>query len=186
MELADLTVLSAPPYWLEFEGDSPLLPPDVNVLAVGWMGQTVPTTGAASSAVVERLFLAERSGEWVRDRTRGFHKCELCAHPEDKPSARWQDETLEIQGRGFYLIRHEDTWYAAPRLLLHYLLEHHYLPPSEFRLAVVSGTFVVPPPSPAPAPSILPSPKERFLTARVIPLAGGALVAAAGWWLMKR
>jgi hypothetical protein len=60
----------------------------------------------------------------------------------DRPTVRWKDDSVEVYGHGHHLVRLGSIVYMAPRLVLHYIVEHRYRPPDEFVEAVVSGKFL--------------------------------------------
>jgi hypothetical protein len=69
--------------------------------------------------------------------TRGIHKCEFC------PSGYWhhaerKGERLTLGSSEIRVFGTEDV-YAAPTLIYHYVLTHHYLPPAEFTQALSEG-----------------------------------------------
>ena len=93
---------------------------------------------------------------------RGLHICELCEEPEevrrdryqmlaaqtaanaknenrpmrDFMSHLWEEWRKSRSSNGEIRIRNGDTVYAAPILIVHYIEEHGYLPPSEFLRAL--------------------------------------------------
>jgi len=87
---------------------------------IGWLGDTVPTTGAVSGEIIEKL-------RWACDHHTidqgclGEHECGIC---KDYPD------------RGEVLIADGDKMYVAPRMILHYIEAHGYCPPQEFLDAV--------------------------------------------------
>jgi len=75
---------------------------------------------------------------------RGFQECELCGlsstewarmHPTYGENSKW----MSI-GNGEIRVIGNAIIYAAPTLIYHYVMEHHYLPPQEFIDAVVHGS----------------------------------------------
>jgi hypothetical protein len=105
---------------------------------VGWLGDHVLSQAPVDAALVERLIAAEQEGERFQGTYLGYHNCELCSN---------------ALGAGFFLIEHEGQAFYAPRLLVHYIVEHQYQPPAEFVAAVLNGRFVSQPPQ-APQESI--------------------------------
>lgn len=57
----------------------------------------------------------------------GFHECEFCHR---------------VVGNGEIRVAGQDILYASPVLIVHYIEEHHYLPPVEFIEAVKQAVFV--------------------------------------------
>ena len=78
--------------------------------------------------------------------TRGFHVCQFCTdlpaalspgeafHPKlyDECLADGRLSSAEIRVRG-----EDGRWYAAPRMIAHYVEAHGYRPPEEFIRAVI-------------------------------------------------
>jgi hypothetical protein len=94
--------------------------------AVGWLesGDAFPV-GKADARVFERLrelliapFTPYAFG--------GAHTCTLCACSPEARGIR----NLFVPGEG--------CLYVCPELILHYMNAHHYVPPEEFSLAVLS------------------------------------------------
>ena len=89
---------------------------------VGWMGNSVPTTGRISPHILEKL-------KWAYDNRTidqgwlGEHECEICHNHVDRA------ELLVMNG---------DEMYVAPRMILHYIEAHSYLPPKKFLTAVAT------------------------------------------------
>jgi len=107
---------------------------DEDAVNVGWLsaGHPFPVGQADQAEVAEVLRL-------VRDepvqRTRGWHRCDLCERPDlpDRTSAAPVE--MDLDGTPVYLgdceIRVRDTSavvYAAPSLLAHYMAIHDYVP----------------------------------------------------------
>ena len=119
------------------------------LVAVGWLGGGTKSLGKVPGECIDKLFDAYEK-EWIfSDGCMGWHDCELCSSNgrrrpgcEDGPSVEWSGRKLQVVGHGHYLIRCEQRVYMAPALLLHYILEHRYRPPSEFVNAVVEGQFL--------------------------------------------
>lgn len=96
------------------------IPDKFTGIMVGWLGNRIPTTGEVSPDILEKL-------KWAYDNRiidqgwLGEHECEICNNHVD---------------RGELLIIDGDKMYVAPRMILHYINEHSYLPPNEFLDAV--------------------------------------------------
>ena len=93
--------------------------------------------GIVTEDFIERLWIFCRRQVMTM---RGFHICEFCDMPRDKvPMAQRGDEVLNL---GFAEIRVSSRGgrvYAAPNLIYHYVVEHHYRPPEEFIQAVMES-----------------------------------------------
>jgi hypothetical protein len=106
---ADLT-----PYTYLEHDDAPELP----VVNVGWLdAEHAFPKGQAPDHLVAGL---ARRAEHPDQLTRGYHYCELCQ---------------EARGNGEIRVRDDTRIYAAPTLVVHYITEHGYLPPEDFRAA---------------------------------------------------
>ncbi len=107
------------------------------VLNVGWLDAQHPfPTGDVLSTFVERLW------EYCRikvEATRGLHDCELCRQPEPGKHATRDGETLWL-GSAEVRVFGNGVVFAAPNLIYHYVVDHHYLPPEDFVRAVLEGT----------------------------------------------
>jgi hypothetical protein len=126
------------PVWVLSRGDV-YLPADLELVAVGWIEEPDFPTGEVPDEVIEAL-VAAYPGKIVSDGTRGIHTCTLCH--ETLPKVDWDGKQIEVEGYGHYLVRQENTVYMAPALLLHYIIDHDYLPPQVFLDAVLNGEFM--------------------------------------------
>lgn len=101
---------------------------------VGWLdsGYEFPR-GKVPSCFVERLRIYCQCPVL---KMRGFHVCNLCKRPRESTRIPIYDG---IVGNGeIRVFGVSGTVFAAPVLILHYILAHRYLPPSEFVNAVIS------------------------------------------------
>jgi len=126
------------------------------VVHIGWLDgiHDYPRGIVPKHLITKMKLLAKAPVELYR----GFHICELCQEPEevkrdraqkleaqraaiakrenrplrDFMSQLWADWTKTRMSNGEIRIRNGDTVYAAPILIVHYIEEHGYLPPSEF------------------------------------------------------
>lgn len=97
-----------------------------NTYNVGWLDATHPyPTGHVPTEFVERLhsFL-----EITVRPMFGSHLCELCHNTS------WTKE-IRVFGQG-------EIVYAAPAMIYHYVVDHHYRPPEEFIQAVLTSPAV--------------------------------------------
>jgi hypothetical protein len=117
-------------YLSEFEDGS------VNV---GWLDAAEPyATGEVPAGFIDRLVDLCRNPV---NRTRGWHYCDLCPRPAEPmpPPITVKSDAGEFPV-GFGEIRVEGrngVRYAAPDMIVHYVLEDGYRPPEEFIEAVV-------------------------------------------------
>lgn len=100
-------------------------------LAIGWLGEgnDYNKDGQLISGFVESLrslvskYKHDLSFQWM-----GYHDCELCpSKKEEKKEPRHAN--LIIHGKR--------NTFAVPELLLHYIVDHGYIPPTEFQEATV-------------------------------------------------
>ena len=139
MEYPELCVIPADhPHRLCVGGK---VPDDLEVRMVGWLGRRVPITEETPAGCVDGLMTAHKPGTIIRDFSLGSHDCEVCDAPH-ATTVRWRGRSLRLNGLGHHFVRLGDVVYMCPELLLHYVLRHGYLPPSEFVQAVMEGTFM--------------------------------------------
>ena len=107
-------------------------------LNIGWLekGHMI-NKGDVPEEFIEKLWKYLRYPVNV---CRGFHVCSLCKNIEKGvPVVAYKDEKRQA---GYYEIR---VWgkngkvYAAPSLIMHYILQHGYRPPQEFINAVMDS-----------------------------------------------
>ena len=116
-----------------------VLPEGLTLRAVGWLERPGFPTGPTPRDCVEAL-LAATPGAILSDGSRGVHSCGLCG--SSLPEVRWKRRKVGLKGHGHYLVESGQIVYMAPALLLHYILDHAYLPPAEFVRAVSRGRFL--------------------------------------------
>lgn len=115
--------------------------PQPNVRAVGWLTKSESfTRGDVSDAFLDRAIWICR---WPVNLTRGLHRCPFCPREEAAlgiggawvraPFGDFVTGHGEIRVTGI-----EDTTYAAPDMLVHYIQTHGYRPPDEFIAAVLA------------------------------------------------
>lgn len=116
-------------------------PPALNI---GWLDISVPfPKGEASKEFIERLksLIQNRTNQ-----TRGFQICGFCEGldigiDENTPfdtelyaqchsDGRYSSAEIRVQGP-------DGIWYAAPRMIAHYVEAHSYKPPEQFIAAVL-------------------------------------------------
>lgn len=110
--------------------------PGLPVLNVGWLDATHPfPVGPSDEGLVAALTRLAR----VRvHQTRGYHHCELCLR--DLGDDRTAAVRLGLVAResAEFRVRGAAVCYALPRLAIHYIVAHDYLPPAEFRAAALA------------------------------------------------
>lgn len=111
---------------------------DTVVLNIGWLDAkcTYPK-GQVSAEFLDRLFLiwdeAQINPMW------GYHQCELCEIPEYPVRIKHGGSNIPLGATELRVVSPTGIVYASPDLVLHYISEHKYLPPSEFIEAVMNG-----------------------------------------------
>jgi hypothetical protein len=113
--------------------------PAASFLAVGWLdGQHPYARGPVPRLLVERLaFLIDN--HWEPRSHMGWHDCEIC--PDGMTPHQYRTG-IQVAGRHLRLgvanlfIPSSCYAYAAPSLILHYILAHGYRPPTAFLDAV--------------------------------------------------
>jgi hypothetical protein len=95
-------------------------------LNVGWLQKDQPfSQGETPVGFLEALRVyGER--EHIIFQTKGFHRCEFC-----EENANSSNEIRVVSKNGIL--------YAAPKMIIHYIEAHKYLPPQEFIDAVMNG-----------------------------------------------
>jgi hypothetical protein len=97
---------------------------EADTLNIGWLDHLHPfPTGAVPEALLRRLPLFHTTLVW--NIFFGAHTCELCGNVS---------KIAEIRVFGT-----SPVVYAAPSMLMHYLVDHSYRPPDEFINAVLTG-----------------------------------------------
>lgn len=106
------------------------------VLNVGWLGKGQPFETRETSEAFQ-MALAELCNNNSIRHCCGHHACEFCR------GASWHDPYYGRMGNGEIRVRDADNlWYAAPRLVIHYVLEHRYCPPRGFIEAVIDPSEI--------------------------------------------
>jgi hypothetical protein len=129
---ADLT-----PY--EYSNDPAVEPDSPRIVNVGWLSSSHEfPTGEVTPEFVDSLL--HSTFETVHA-MRGFHHCEFCDQrsPIDVESS---DGTRRgVLGMSEIRVQSVDgtTAFDAPSLIYHYVTAHQYLPPREFRDAIVAS-----------------------------------------------
>jgi hypothetical protein len=109
------------------------------MLNVGWLAAGQPfSRGTVPMAFAHELRLIASDPV---EMTRGCHVCEFCDPPEEIIAAdpRYREVWEMFRcGNGELHVRDETgTVYCAPALVIHYVSDHQYKPPSEFVAAVL-------------------------------------------------
>lgn len=111
---------------------------ETNTLNIGWIeGTKQINRGKVSQEFLDNLW------EYMKcpmHRMRGLY-CNVCLDGERNYfKAVYNGYEIKLGDAEIRVIdKKEDCVYAAPTLILHYIISHNYLPPSEFINAVIDG-----------------------------------------------
>lgn len=113
-------------------------------LNIGWLSKNETfITGETSREFRERLYKFCLDVNIVKI-MRGFQECEFCELSwsewgKNHPSYGEQAKLMSLGDGEIRVIGKSSSVYAAPALIYHYVVEHHYKPPQEFIDAVLNG-----------------------------------------------
>lgn len=108
-----------------------------HALAVGFLeGDRPYSKGFVSEAFFERL-IELVVDPWQPFASGGHHRCSLCAFSGGPGRVRYGQATVLV-GSSLLFVPTVSTVYVAPSLVVHYVDAHQYLPPKEFREAVMT------------------------------------------------
>ncbi len=111
-----------------------------NIYNVGWLDKTYPfSVGETPQLFQDRLF------EYCLNpigQTRGWHTCQFCDTITYGFLRVEKNGKEALLGSAEIRVYGQDKVYAAPNLIYHYVVAHHYLPPSEFIEAVVKNISI--------------------------------------------
>jgi hypothetical protein len=106
-------------------------------LNVGWLSKEYSyPEGNVSSEFLNNLWVHCKSRVLL---TRGFSPCELSSECECPIVAKFNREILRLGSAEIRVLAKDGTIFAAPDMIFHYVITHHYLPPKEFVEAVIDG-----------------------------------------------
>jgi hypothetical protein len=110
----------------------------LDLTAVGWLEAPHPyERGSVSPDFSGRLFALLQS-VWDPIRFRGGHTCDLC-HLEFYEQKNDAGQVVDIGATNLFVPKRGDAGlFVAPSLILHYVSNHSYRPPSEFQDAVMA------------------------------------------------
>jgi len=126
------TLLRTVPYEPDLSGSGP-------VKSVGYLWSGHPRSkGKIANAILQRLVdLAQKPLFFAC----GYHQCNLgiCFFrlASGQPVFKYRGRTLYL-GSSEIFIPDDSAVYCAPNLILHYIRDHHYLPPAAFCAAALS------------------------------------------------
>jgi len=95
----------------------------------GWLGNKVESSGWSSQSLKDKIIskLSSLDEEYICNRTRGFHVCEICKEPLGNAE-------IKISYGGKILV--------APSAVDHYMLKHDYCPDQFVLDAIIDGVFL--------------------------------------------
>ena len=98
----------------------------VAAFSVGWLGNSVPSSGTVPADVLNLLRYAAQA-HYYEDGLLGCHVCEICGEAEFHGEfwLEFFDRSAGIQVR-----------FVLPTGIIHYIEQHGYCPPAEFLEAV--------------------------------------------------
>lgn len=115
---------------------------DRPTLNAGWLDVSqLHPMGETSPEFQDRLF-DFCLPEYMVHLCRGYHECQFCQNPSYMITVERGYKTADL-GNGEIRVIGTSAIYAAPTLIYHYVVTHHYRPPKEFIEAVLTS------PSPA-------------------------------------
>lgn len=94
----------------------PTIPEEFEATLIGWLESEIPRTGQIGTDALKKI-------EWICEHQKidqgwlGYHTCGICRQFDDR-------------GEALYIC--DNTYYVLPRMILHYIKDHHYLPPEDF------------------------------------------------------
>ena len=121
----------------------PTIPPGVDALSVGWLDPSHPfSPGPTDDLFVERFF--DACAKHATARTRGWHRCYFCTtcgKATVPVRVTRGAESVVLGDAEVRVVAEDGSWFVAPTLALHYVVEHGYRPPDPFVRAVIRGEF---------------------------------------------
>jgi hypothetical protein len=104
-------------------------------MTIGWLlkGHEFPQ----GDVEIEDLENLSDLGYLLEEQSRGYHYCTFCG--DAKLQYAWSEkfDSKYSLGSAEIRVRSDDgALYIAPNLIVHYILDHRYLPPAEFLRAV--------------------------------------------------
>jgi hypothetical protein len=106
---------------------------DPGVVHVGWLSDKHEyTKGRVPDHLVEILVKLSTN---LEELYRGLHICELCERPDELKGKSYNEQwawAMQRSSNGEIRITEGEVTYAAPQLIVHYILEHGYKPPDVF------------------------------------------------------
>jgi hypothetical protein len=133
MYFPDLT-----PYTYLTEAAQPVLENALPVVNIGWLDDRhIYSQGDAPPDFIARLWAFCASPV---NNTRGFHECPFCdVEPSKYLMVQQGNEEIGMGSGEIWIFGSNALTYAAPSLIYHYIVNHHYMPPEEFIQATLDA-----------------------------------------------
>jgi hypothetical protein len=109
----------------------------VNSINIGWLAKTKSFTNGVTSQEFQKNLL-EFCSKWCIHYFLGYHFCQFCRNIDNPIQINQGEEEIQL-GNGEIRVIGQAGIYAAPTLIYHYVVEHHYRPPDEFIEAILTG-----------------------------------------------
>ncbi len=111
----------------------------LGTVSIGWLDKKHHyPLGETSETFKDRLFMFCLHPVI---RMRGFHKCEFCVPQPSFLITERRHGAKVLLGDAEIRIVYNENVYAAPNLVYHYVVKHHYRPPDVFIEAVLHGAL---------------------------------------------
>ena len=114
---------------------------DEEEIRVGWLGEDEDLENYPKGKVSEEFkqkLLTFCS--FPINQMRGYHRCGLCEEPSFGVPVQYNGKELMLGSAEIRVLSpDDDTVYAAPNLIYHYVEAHQYQPPDEFIQATLTG-----------------------------------------------
>jgi len=120
------------------ERGRPLSEDTPQALNIGWLDRSyIFSQGTVEPELMTKLWLFCRSPV---NETLGFHECPFCQENSESYLVVEQNgEKIGLGSAEIWVFGREGKAYAAPTLIYHYIVQHHYRPPDEFLKALSEG-----------------------------------------------
>jgi len=109
-----------------------------DVLAVGWLSKANPFPRGDSLPefvrALEKMLMSNRVNQM-----KGHHVCEFCGQPPTSYEFAFGSRVTLGFAEIWVPSPDGNVIYAAPDLICHYVVEHRYLPPTDFISSVLRG-----------------------------------------------
>ena len=91
---------------------------------IGWIGSKLKSTGKINLNILEKIIWLSKNRQ-IDSGEMGYHECQIgyilkCKYAE----------------RGEFIYQTKDKIYLMPKMIIHYIEKHQYLPPEEFILSL--------------------------------------------------